>query len=593
MMALKTTKVGILILAVIQIAMITTSVRAQTYPDLFGAVEEAWITPHPENTGARFGNAIAFSRNTVVVGSPNDRLSWGTGKLYGVGSVHVYVQNSGTWVQQARLSPNEPQSGEHFGVSVAIYKDTIVVGASGKNLEGKTDIGVAYVFTRNGDEWTEQARIEPADGEENDYFGTAVAISGDRLIVGADGKDIETLTDAGKVYTFTRSGNQWTEKQSFTAPAPVADGSFGYALALEGARLVVGAPSKMGIGAAYIFYRTGGTWMLESNIDPKDDKSGDRFGDSVALHQGTIVVGSPYADPDSGNGQVINGGAVYVFKQKANSWQQSAKIVPENGQNFDHFGDSVAIDQKMVVGGATGYDHFGRSDAGAAYLFKLTKGKWVPQTQIVPSQSDPKSFYGKSVILDNDQIVIGKPGPVSQSGTIYIHSIKAGVLPETGFAPDTRWVTPEYGLQNSSQGETIWMDIPGYSVQAGILAVPRVGNGWDVSWLGNAVGFLEGTAYPLWVGNTVISGHITLPGGKPGPFSEIHKLKLGDPIIIHANGNAFKYEVRQVFQTSPTNLNVLYRSYDYDWLTLITCSRYDPEKETYQSRTVVVAVRVE
>jgi LPXTG-site transpeptidase (sortase) family protein len=147
--------------------------------------------------------------------------------------------------------------------------------------------------------------------------------------------------------------------------------------------------------------------------------------------------------------------------------------------------------------------------------------------------------------------------------------------------------------QNSSQAGALWMDIPGLSIQADILAVPREGNGWDVSWLGNAVGYLESTAFPLWVGNTVISGHVTLPGGNPGPFSEIHKLRRGDQIIIHANGSAYTYEVRQVFQTSPTNLNVLNRSYDYDWLTLITCSRFDPEKETYKSRTVIVAVRIE
>ena len=123
--------------------------------------------------------------------------------------------------------------------------------------------------------------------------------------------------------------------------------------------------------------------------------------------------------------------------------------------------------------------------------------------------------------------------------------------------------------------------------------MPREGNGWDLDWLGDAVGHLAGTAYPLWAGNTVISGHVTLPQGKPGPFSEIHKLREGDPIIIHNSGNAYLYEVRHVYQTSPTNLNVLKRSYDYDWLTLITCSQYDPQKEAYRSRTVVVAVRIE
>jgi LPXTG-site transpeptidase (sortase) family protein len=592
-MKFKTTKLWGLILAVIQIAVITTSVSAQTYPELYGAVEQTWITPYPENPGANFGNAIAFFRDTLVVGSRNDSTSLSSRFLYGVGAVYVYKRDSDTWVQQARLTPKDPQAGENFGVSVAIYDDTIVVGASGRDLEDKTDIGVAYVFTRNGDEWIEQARIEPAGGEEGDYFGTAVAISGNRLVVGAEGKDIGEITDAGKVYTFYRSGNKWIEKQSITASSPVADGSFGYALALEGARLVVGAPSKMDIGAAYIFYRNGGTWLEESIIEPDDDKIGDRFGTSVAIDRGMVVVGAPYADPDSGNGPVINGGAVYVFTHKPNTWQQSAKIVPDNGRYFDHFGRSLAISQKAVVVGAPGYDHFAGSDAGAAYLFKLMRGEWVFQTRVVASHPDQNSHYGASVTLDSDRIVVGKPGPTTQAGAIYIYSIKAGMLPETGFAPGTLLIPPKHELQKPPQDETMRLEIPGLSVEAGIVGIPREGNGWDVSWLGNTVGYLESTAFPLWNGNTVLSGHVSLPGGNPGPFSEIHKLRWGDQIIIHANGYAYKYVVREVFQTSPGDLNVLDRSNDYDWLTLITCSRYDPEIKTYKSRTVIVAVRIE
>jgi LPXTG-site transpeptidase (sortase) family protein len=139
----------------------------------------------------------------------------------------------------------------------------------------------------------------------------------------------------------------------------------------------------------------------------------------------------------------------------------------------------------------------------------------------------------------------------------------------------------------------LWLDIPGLSVEASIVGVPREGNEWDVRWLGNAVGYLESTAFPLWNGNTVISGHVSLPGGNPGPFADLHKLKWGNQIFIHANGNAYKYEVREVFQTAPDNLNVLDRSNNYDWLTLITCSQYDPEFKIYKSRTVVVAVRIE
>ena len=158
----------VLIFAVIPITLLITSLSAQTVPDLYGAIERNWITPFPENPGAKFGSAIAYSRDTIVVGSRSDRIPVDIAELYGVGSAYVYVRDGDTWVQQARLTPESPQAGEFFGVSVAIYKDTIAVGASGWNSEDKIDMGAVYIFTRTGDEWTEQARIEPDDGAEQD-----------------------------------------------------------------------------------------------------------------------------------------------------------------------------------------------------------------------------------------------------------------------------------------------------------------------------------------------------------------------------------------------------------------------------------------
>jgi LPXTG-site transpeptidase (sortase) family protein len=589
----KTTKLWLLLLAVIQITWITVPANAQSSADLYGAVEQTSIYPYPENPGAKFGKDVAFSRGTLVVSSRNDSVTTSTGKLYLVGAVYVYAQESGNWIQQARLTPKYPQAVEQFGTSVAIDHDTIVVGASGKDLDDDKDVGVVYVFTKKGDKWIQQALIEPEDGKEDDYFGTAVALSGDRLVVGAEGKDIGSKTNAGKVYTFYRYGNQWIEKQSFTAPTPVIDGSFGFELAIEGARLVVGAPSENEIGAAYIFYRNGSTWTEEFKIDPIDDKSGDRFGTSVAIDGGTVVVGAPYADPNLGNGPVINGGAAYVFTQKATGWEQSAKIIQEDGRYFDHFGQSVSVDEKSIVVGAPGYDYFGRSGSGAAYLFKRMNRKWVVQTRIVPSISDQNSQYGDSVLLDRDMIVVGKPGPFTQAGTIYLYDIQAGVLPETGFAPDTRLASPKLMQEQFIKNEALWIDIPDLSVEARIVGIPRERNEWDVRWLGKDVGYLESTAYPLWNGNTVISGHVLLPGRVPGPFADIHKLKWGDQIIIHANGYAYKYEIREVLQTTPDDLNILDKSDDYDWLTLVTCSQYDPVSKLYKSRTVVVAVRIE
>lgn len=333
--------------------------------------------------------------------------------------------------------------------------------------------------------------------------------------------------------------------------------------------------------------------MEETKIDPDDDKPGDRFGDAVPIDGGTVVVGAPFADPNLGNGQIINGGAVYVFTKKVNAWRQSAKIVQANGRYLDHFGQSVSVDQKTIVIGTPGYDYYNKPDSGAAHLFKLVKREWVNQTRVVLSNLDHLDKYGTSVALVRDWIVVGLPDHTTQSGTIYIYVIKAGVLPETGFAPDAQLTALNYKQHKSLKGELLWLNIPSLAVEARIVGVLREGNEWDVRGLCKDVGYLESTAYPLWNGNTIIAGHVSLPGGNPGPFSDIYKLKWGDQIIIHAYGNANTYEVREILQTMPHDLKIIDRSDNYDWLTLVTCSQYDPDINLYKSRIVVVSVRVE
>ena len=558
---------------------------------LYGAVEQTWIAPYPEKPGAKFGASVAASGKIIAVGSPNDTLSMADGNLYAVGSVFVYEHNRTGWEQVVKLSPQYPQAGENFGIAVAIGPNTIVVGASGRDFGTEKDVGVVYVFTRQGVEWVQQARIEPVDGAENDFFGTAVALSGDRLIVGADGKDLGPIIAAGKVYTYFRSGEKWIESHSFTAAVPVFYAAFGATLAVDNQRLVVGAPSEMGGGAAYVFYRFGGQWSQTAKMDPPDDKYGDRFGAAVDIDHKTIVVGAPMSDPRVEKTPRINGGAVYVYREKSGAWQHTEKIVPENGTYFDHFGHSVDLDANTLIIGAPDHDYFGLANSGVAYLYKRQDGTWKYQTRVVPSIQGAESQFSASLALNGDQIVISTPGPLTQVGKIYVYNVAAGVLPATGFSPNATLLTTRE-TQIAAAQDGLRLEIPTLGINSAIVGVPRTNNEWDVRWLGNRVGYLEGSAYPTWAGNTVLAGHVNLPGGQMGPFNRLTTLKWGDEIVLKMNGESHIYAVRAVFQTSPYDLEVLDRSDNYDWLTLITCDQYDPEIEAYRHRSIVVAVRL-
>ncbi len=166
-------------------------------------------------------------------------------------------------------------------------------------------------------------------------------------------------------------------------------------------------------------------------------------------------------------------------------------------------------------------------------------------------------------------------------------------LPDTGFAPGrvSALPAPFSDIRYRSLGD-LWLEVPDLGVQIPIVGVPLQEEGWDVTRLWDQAGYLEGTAFPTWGGNTAISGHVYLSDGTAGPFVHLGELLWGDEVIIHAFGQRYRYEVREVMNVRPDDLSVL-RHEEYDWVTLITCQGYDEQQDAYRSRMVVRAVLVE
>ncbi len=592
-------KIASSILLFVLIVTLASPAYAESDDALYGAVQQAWFSPDPANPGADFGNAIAIDGDTLVVGARYDSVDNGNGRMGYAGAVYVYRRSDEGWIQEARLAPSDADAGDVFGTSVDIYRDTLVVGAPGWDYLDDDDdlqenVGAAYIFVRENGEWVQQGRVRAEDWGEEDAFGTAVALYGERLAVGAEGKDLGLLIDAGKVYTFHRISGYWYDKQSFTSPGPTLSGSFGSSLDMDGSRLVVGADSENEAGAAYLYYRTGSSWDQEAVLDPDDNSEGDAFGKSVAINGDKVVVGAPFTDPDTGFGRVTNAGAAYVYHKKGSKWEQEQKLVRQDASYFDHFGYSVAVDGVFIAVGAVGEDLYGVSRSGAAYLFKREKNTWGLQSQVVSADPYEDGDYGAKIALDGDILGIGEPGTSARVGRSFLYEIKAGfALPETGFAPDVATVLPAVERQSYQSVDASHLAIPSLQVDVSIMGVPRRGTGWDVRWLGSGIGHLEGSAYLTHPGNTVLAGHVYLSDGTPGPFIDLHHLKWGDRIILHVNGYAHVYEVRNVYETTPDDLDVLRSWDDYDWLTLITCRDFDERTNSYRSRLIVEAVRIE
>lgn len=181
---------------------------------------------------------------------------------------------------------------------------------------------------------------------------------------------------------------------------------------------------------------------------------------------------------------------------------------------------------------------------------------------------------------------------VNNYGAIASAEFSVPIAPETGFAPGV--VTDLSGrlrVKANDNPGNLSLDIPAIGVNLPIVGIPPNKDGWDLTWLGAQAGWLEGTAYPTWEGNTVITAHVYLPNGKPGPFIDLNKLRWGSRFYILSNGMRYTYEVRIVARVKPED-NIILAHEDRDWVTLVTCAGYDEAIGTYKWRDIVKAVLI-
>jgi len=365
--------------------------------------------------------AIADDDDTIVVGSWQDDTDNGIES----GSAYVYTRSSSStgttttalWTLQAKLTANDGEAFDQFGVSLAIDSDTVVVGANGDDDSGSNS-GSAFVFTRTGTTWTEQAKLMPSDGALDDYFGRSVAIDGDTIVVGANFGDNDSGQNSGAVYVFLRTGILWSQQAKLMASDGTALDEFGRSVAIAGDTIVVGAyfadnDNGSESGSVFVFTRTGSTWTEQTKLTASDGAAQDRFGGGVAIDGDTIVVGAEFSDNSSGS----NSGSAYVFTLTGATWTQQAKLTADDGAVDDRFGTSVAIDGDTIIVGATRNDVDGITDSGSTYVFTRTGSTWTLQTKLAATDGATDDEFGNSVDVSGTTIVVGASLTDSESGT--------------------------------------------------------------------------------------------------------------------------------------------------------------------------------
>ena len=383
--------------------------------------EAAKLTASDGAAGDFFGWSVAVSGDTVVVGA---RLDDDNGP--NSGSAYVFVEPGGGWAgsltQTAKLTASDGAAVDIFGESVAVSGDTVVVGAPRDDDNGSAS-GSAYVFVKPGGGWagslTQTAKLTASDGADGDQFGESVAVSGDTVVVGAQLND-DNGTSSGSAYVFVKPGGGWAGSLTQTAKLTASDGAagdqFGWSVAVSGDTVLVGAQlnddNSTSSGSAYVFVKPGGGWAgsltQTAKLTASDGAAGDQFGYSVAVSGDTVVVGALF-DDDNGR----DSGSAYVFVEPGGGWAgsltQTAKLTASDGAAGDQFGESVAVSGDTVVVGALFDDDNGTS-SGSAYVFVKPGGGWagsLTQTaKLTASDAAANDLFGRAVVVSGDTVVV-------------------------------------------------------------------------------------------------------------------------------------------------------------------------------------------
>ncbi|MEE2908246.1 MAG: hypothetical protein VX527_10515 [Planctomycetota bacterium] len=377
--------------------------------------------------GDQFGSAVSISGDAAMVSAFSDSSS-------ATGVITTYTRSStGEWNETGQLVSSDQLGNDYFGYSVCIDGDTALVGAYSDDENG-TNSGCAYIFEQQETgNWLETAKLTALDGSIGDFFGYSVAISGSTALVGALGDEDSGLF-SGSAYIFEQQEDgTWLEAAKLTA----ADGSgwdkFGQSVAISGTTALVGAPwvdgNDLSSGGAYIFSKQDdGNWLQAAKLTASDGEQSDFFGGSVSLSGETALIGASYSDQLD----VGEAGSAYVFQMDNNgNWPQVDKLAASNAQRDDRFGSSVSLDGDYAsVAAPSMLD--GHCPPGSVYIFQRTSGNdWLETTIITPVDGEVRDGFGSSVCLAGDDLIIGMPGDDdfgSNSGSAYVTSLSTNSI---------------------------------------------------------------------------------------------------------------------------------------------------------------------
>lgn len=382
-------------------------------------IQTDMLTSPNTDSFVEFGFSVDLSGNYAVIGAPQAETGIFDNET---GEAYIFeVQEDGSWDLVSELIGNDTDSGHEFGCSVSISGSFILIGACGDDQNGNF-AGSAYIFGRQNDgTWIQQAKLLPDDGAAADYFAVSVSLSNGRALIGASHND-DNGDASGAAYIFEQQDDgSWMQTSKLLSNDGQSLDLFGYSVALTTNLALIGAVNDdngldLGYrGSAYVFeLQNNGTWSETAKLNTSaEENMGLIFGNAVALSENVALIGA-YDD----NG--VTPGSAYGFeRQPDGTWEETSTLLAADGVRGDLFGISVALSENFFVIGAS-YDDDNGNNAGLAYVFDRNVSTSSELSNVVPSALELEGNYPNPF---NPKTTIRYSLPATQEVTISVYDL--------------------------------------------------------------------------------------------------------------------------------------------------------------------------
>jgi len=376
------------------------------------------------------GEGVSLSGDFAVVGAPREDFN----NFSEAGRAYIYEKDGNcNWILHQVINPPFPGAGDHFGFSVSVDQDILVIASLNDDEDANetntvNNAGAVFIYRNISGTWTFVQKIVAADREVDAFFGHSVDVSFGRIIVGAWGDNQGPATtyevNAGAAYIFDFNGTDWVETQRLSALDRSSQDAFGESVSIFGNFAIVGASREdedangnntlPESGSAYMFELNNNTWNQVQKLTSSDRGGNERFGNQVAISGFHAIVSCQSDQEDAGGANPLSAaGSAFIFnRNNVGVWVLEQKVDASDRSSGDRFGSSVAIEKQYAVVGAVFEDNDEngssfKSGAGSAYIYQLDGTSWNQVQKIVSNDRAKGDRFGSSIAVWDDQIIVG------------------------------------------------------------------------------------------------------------------------------------------------------------------------------------------